>query len=133
MNAFSFVADPGLVPPTITVQRFGVAQLRISWSSSSCAGGQDYGIYMGTIGVWYSHAQIDCDDGAPPPLQEDVPLPAGNAYFIVVPHSDLNNVNPLNSDEGSYGTDNVAGVMTQRPQAPAVGRCVQNQVLACSP
>ena len=132
VDGLSFLADPGAVPPTITVTRLGAASLSISWSASSCAGGGDYGIYQGTIAALpvYNHASIDCDDGGVA-LSETIPLPAGNAYFLVAPHNDVNNNNAAFDDEGSYGTDNIGGVITERPVGTTT--CVANQVLGCSP
>jgi hypothetical protein len=132
VNGLSFQPDPGVVPPTIMVASIGAGLLRISWSASACAGGGDYGVYQGTIASLpvYDHTSIDCIDGGVP-LQEDVPLPAASVYFLLVPHNDVNNNNALFNDEGSYGTDNIAGVMTQRPVG--IATCTANQVLSCSP
>jgi len=132
VNALSFTADPGIVPPTIMLSKIGLASLRISWSASFCAGGQDYGVYQGTIAALpaYDHTAIDCDDGGTP-LEEDFALPVGSVYYLVVPHTDVNNLNPGFSDEGSYGTDFIGGFSTERPVGGAT--CVAQQVLGCSP
>jgi hypothetical protein len=132
VDGLSFLADPGVIPPTITLAKIGAATLRISWSGSSCAGGANYGIYQGTIASLpvYDHTSIDCDDGGIP-LQEDIALPPGSMYYLVAPHNDLNNNNAAFNDEGSYGTDNIGDVMTERPVG--VATCVVNQVLGCSP
>ena len=132
VDGLSFLADPGVVPPTITVTRIGAGTLRISWTVSSCAGGGDYGVYQGTlpVPVGYDHTSVDCDDGGTT-FQEDIPLPGVNSYFLVAPHNDVNNNNAAFNDEGSYGTDNFAGVMTERPVG--IATCAANQVLGCSP
>ncbi|GEM_PF-2009633 len=71
------------------------ASLLIDWGppGGSCTV-TNYGIYRGTLGTWYDHTQIDCDD-AGGDTQEIVGMPAGNAYFLVVPFNA--------SAEGSYG------------------------------
>lgn len=129
VTSLSFLPDPGVVGPTLTVERLG-AQLHLAWTNSTCSGGQDYGIYEGQIGSYYSHTGIVCTDGGVP-LQEDIPLPAGNTYYLVVPHNDPGLLNPAFSDEGSYGLDYVGGAMNERPLS--AGACVANQVLGCSP
>jgi len=96
---------PGYVPATIQVDRSPTNpnELQISWSASCATAAEDYGIYVGTLGQFDTHSALDCsDDGAD--LVEQVPLPAQNSYFLVVPHAQ--------SVEGSYGTDSDA---TQRP------------------
>jgi hypothetical protein len=132
VNGLSFQPDPGVVPPTLMVAKTGAGMLRISWAGSTCAGGSDYGVFQGTIASLpvYDHTSIDCDDGGIP-FQEDFAIPAGNVYFLVAPHNDVNNNNMAFNDEGSYGVDNIAGVMSQRPVG--VNTCAANQVLGCSP
>ena len=57
-----------------------------------------------------------------PFLQEDIPLPQGNAYFIVAPH---------NQDyEGSHGLDNVAGEIAER-ELDGITLCKPEQALGC--
>jgi hypothetical protein len=93
--------------------------LRISWTASCSAGAEEYAIYEGTIGEWYSHTAVDCsDDGGD--MAEDIPLSDGNRYYLVVP------VNP--SQEGSYGT---ASNRTERP--PGAAACAFMQALAACP
>lgn len=97
-NALSFLADPGRVPPpTLRVARSVLTPgyLRLTWGPSTSAGAENYGIYEGTIGIWYSHTAIDCDDALGDRTEEVSPQ-AADSYYIVVPF----NAN----DEGSYGT-----------------------------
>ena len=124
----SGLANPGAIGPSLTVERIDATTLRLSWAASDCDGGEDTGIYQGTIASLhlpvpaYDHTLIDCDD-AFPFLEEDVPLPGDSVYFLVVAH------NEDTGEEGSYGLDNVGGVMTERPVG--VGTCVPVQVLGC--
>ena len=115
VEAFCFLPDPGTVPPTIRVRKslLTPGNLNITWSTSSSAGGEDYGIYEGTIKTWYNHTSIDChDDGGD--LQEEVTPAAGNKYYLVVPN------NP--DAEGSYGQRS-SGV--ERPQGTSPCRLTQ--------
>ena len=96
---------PGYVPATIRVDRSltDPDKLRISWSTSCAAAAEDYGIYQGSLGQFDTHSALDCsDDGAD--LEEEVPLPAQDSYYLVVPHAQ--------GLEGSYGADSSAA---QRP------------------
>ena len=124
---FGAAQDPGEFAPTsrlrgLLVQRLTTGKLRLLWSSSTCPGGENAGIYQGTLGVWY-HAAIVCSDLFPY-LQEDVSMPSYNAYFLVVPHNAIN-------EEGSYGTSTLGGVGQQRPRGTVV--CESNQILSCTP
>jgi len=97
-DAIALLARPGIVPPTVEVAIAsppgGRLRLRLSWSASCSAGAEDYAIYEGTIGSWYSHTALDCSDGGGDLTEEISPSP-GNRYYLVVP------LNP--SSEGSYG------------------------------
>lgn len=103
-------AGPGAVPdgdavpgvPLLVDKRPG--QLRLDWSASCNSAAEDYGVYEGTIGTWYSHVAIQCSSSGA--LFTLIPLPAGNRYYLVVPL-----VTPA---EGSYGTDSNG---TEIPQA----------------
>ncbi|MDX1387888.1 MAG: hypothetical protein R3344_01780, partial [Acidobacteriota bacterium] len=69
------------------------------------------GIYEGTVGTWYNHIAIDCNDG-PPALTEEITPAGGQQYYLLVPHSQT-------KEEGSYGTDLIVGVQTERPPGGA--------------
>ena len=105
--ALTFPSDPGKIayPPNapLTANRVTATTIQLTWGPSCSVGAENYGIYEGVIGSWYSHTQIDCDDGGSN-LTELVTTGAGNRYYLVVPF------NP--NDEGSYG-QNSAGA--QRP------------------
>jgi len=110
---------PGTVPPAITMSKTtSPSEISITWSESNCAGAQDYGIYVGVLGQWYSHVAIDChDDGSN--LTETVPCPPQDVYYLVVPFND--------SDEGSYGRDSSSN---ERPPA-VLSTCRPSQALGC--
>jgi hypothetical protein len=120
VDAMSFLPDPGSVPPTMTVVKSTITagDLTLSWSPATSVGGEDYGIYEGTIGSFYSHTSIDCTDNGGD-LTEEVTPSAGDRYYLVVP------LNP--NDEGSYGKDSGP---SERPVGNP-GRCRPTQALAC--
>jgi len=121
VDGISCLANPGMVPTTLTVGKSVTpGDLTIAWSASCSEGGSDYGIYEGTIGTWYGHASIDCaDDGGD--LTEDVTPAAASSYYLVVPHN--------TREEGSYG---VASSLSERPVGGAA--CAPAQVItACPP
>ena len=91
------MADPGRVPGTISVDKSALTpgDLTVSWAQSCSAGADDYGIYEGEIGVWYSHTTLDCMDGGPL-LEEQVTPAVGDQYYLGVAHSEWRG-------EGSYG------------------------------
>lgn len=115
VDAFCFLPDPGTVPPTIMVNKSSitVGDLTIRWSPSSSAGAEDYGIYEGSIGTWYSHYSIDCHDDSSD-LTEEITPASGDRYYLVVA------LNP--NDEGSYGTDSSN---VERPQGTSPCRATQ--------
>lgn len=84
-------------------------------SCSSAA--QDYAVYEGQVGSWYSHTAIDCSDDGLDRVEEITPAP-GNRYYLVVPLSSP-------AEEGPYGTSSTgaarpAGTTTCAPtQDPA--------------
>jgi hypothetical protein len=119
-DAISLLADPGTVPATPSDQKIHLAKATVSpltvtitWSPSSSAGAEDYGIYEGTlVRPWvYNHADKVCTDSGGD-SQETISPQAPDSYYLVV---------PLNAnDEGSYGTDSAgaerpAGTTTCRP------------------
>ena len=121
VNDFSFLADPGLVPPTLTVAHGPSfpSDVTLSWSTSCSSGAENYAIYQGTLGSWYSHTALDCsDDGAL--LTETVPVGPGNLYYLVVPEN--------TDDEGSYGLNSAS---TQRPRG--ITTCTVTQTISSCP
>jgi hypothetical protein len=111
--------NPGRVPPTIHVDKAGGGNLTVSWTTSCSQGADDYEIYEGTIGAWYSHTSKVCTDTAHD-LAETFAPAAGSDYYLVVPRNSV--------EEGSYGA-NSGGV--ERPVGTA--QCVTPQVLTPCP
>jgi hypothetical protein len=107
---------PGTVPATLSVSRSATTPgaLALSWSPSCSGGAEDYGVYEGEIGVWYSHEPIDCTD-QDHDFFEQVEPSAGDRYYLVVP----SNID----DDGSYGTDSDG---EERPAGSLSCRLTQN-------
>ena len=125
VDGLSWVGNPGLVPPTITVDKVPLStNLAISWAASCSDGALDYGIYEGQIGVWYAHAAVVCTDTGTL-LTETITPGAGNRYYLVVPHNVVT--------EGSYGKSKnfPAGSDTERPVGAP--RCSTQQVITPCP
>jgi hypothetical protein len=121
VEGLSCLANPGLVPPTIQVNKATAppTDLIVSWSASCADGARDYGIHQGTIGAWYSHKALDCND-AGADLKEQVTPAAASSYYLVV---------PMNyRGEGSYGTRSSG---PQRPVGTVV--CMTPQLITSCP
>jgi len=88
VDALSCQATPGRVPTTISVERSALTSgwLSISWSPSCSVGGEDYGIYEGTIGGYYTHLLRDCSDDGNDFVEELSPA-VGSSYYLVVAHN----------------------------------------------
>ncbi len=92
---------PGAVPTLLLDKSVLVVDdLVLSWQASCGASVQNYAIYEGQIGSWYSHSRIDCSD-AGADLTEEITPNDGDRYYVVVP-LDAN-------DEGSYGRATLTG------------------------
>lgn len=116
--ALAIVPAPGEALD-LRVTPVSAATIRLAWTAACGVGAEDYAIYEGAIGAWYSHAAIDChDDGAP--LEEDVPAGPGGRYYLVVA------TNP--GSEGSYGRRSGGA---ERPVGAAA--CAAPQVIAACP
>jgi hypothetical protein len=91
---------------TLTMERFGAAQVRLNWTPSCEPSDGRYGIYQGNLTTLlplgtYNHSGTFCNVSG---LTRTL-LPAfTNAYYLVVPAH--------GSNEGSYGT----GALGARPQ-----------------
>jgi hypothetical protein len=110
--------NPGRVPPTIHVDKAG-ANITVTWSTSCSQGADDYEIYEGTIGTWYSHTSKVCTDTAHDLTETFAPAVASD-YYLVVPRNAV--------EEGSYGA-NSGGV--DRPVG--IAQCVTPQILTTCP
>jgi hypothetical protein len=106
----------------MTVQRFpGEGMLLLQWEDS-CFADDEYGIYQGQLGNWYSHVAVQCGDADGASLSEMIAEPASNAYFLVVPYG---------MTEAPPGFDSSGD---PRPQGAEDGRCVTVQAPAgCEP
>lgn len=129
VDGLSTLGNPGVVGATLFVNKTASPQLDLSdvilsWSASCSEGTSNYGIYEGTIGTWYSHTFVDCDD-AIPLLTEQITPAAGSHYYLVVP------LNP--QTEGSYGQrrDNPIPTFTERPIGAA--QCITVQTVTPCP
>jgi len=109
---------PGEVP-LLRVDRISDSTLRLTWDASCAVAAADYGIYAGSIGSWL-HTAVDCeDDGSD--RTEEVLMPAGDAYYLVVPS--------IPGQEGSYGRGSSGA-----ERATGTGPCEASQLTtACSP
>lgn len=91
-------------------------QLVLTWGSSCSATDNDYGVYQGFIGAYYSHFSKVCTTGGATTTSF---APDGfNRYYLVVPHDGI--------QEGSYGL-NRSGA--ERPQGG--GACEGVQTVTC--
>jgi hypothetical protein len=113
VDGLSTVGNPGVVAATLFMNKTVFPQLDgsnviLSWSASCSEGAEDYEIYQGTIGAWYSHTFVVCND-AIPLLTETITPALGSHYYLVVPRN--------TQTEGSYGArrDNPIPTFTERP------------------
>jgi len=123
VDGISCLANPGVLPISpasdqMFVSKVGGGDIVLDWSASCSSGAEDYGIYEGTIGTYYSHTMIDCDD-AGSDLVEQITPAVGSNYYLVVPHGKA---------EGSYGRDSAGA---ERPFGGAV--CATPQILTPCP
>jgi hypothetical protein len=139
VDAFSCQANPGRVYDRnvyqlpILIRKLSTwpspLNITITWAPSCSAGAEDYGIYEGTIGTWYSHRQLFCNDVDGLPYSENFNPTGGNLYWLVVPHNF--------ADEGAYGLDydpTRVPPRIERPQPAAlVDRCYVPQVVTACP
>jgi hypothetical protein len=105
----------GRIPDGLTVpgaplrmSRVGASQLLLQWSPSCSSADDDYAIYEGTIGSYYSHnVQKACSTNHQTSFVVSSPGLASR-YYLVVPHD--------GEVEGSYGVDRQDN---ERPQGTA--------------
>ena len=118
-------AGPGRVPVTMTVRKAApVGNIVIDWSASCSATADNYGIYEGTIGSWYSHTLIDCNDVGADLTEQITPI-AGSSYYLVVPHNA--------QAEGSYGSCSMGVCFAGDERPVGAAQCVTPQALAPCP
>lgn len=114
-SGFSFPPSPGEVLQLVAAK--SGADVALAWQPG-CGAADDYAIYEGALGDWYSHDQVQCSTNGQ--AAGVVSPAAGDRYFLVVPTGE--------AFEGSYGR----GVGdAERPAA--VAACVASQRLAVCP
>ena len=105
-----------LLGQVLTVTRVG-GDINLSWGASCRQTDNDYEVYEGSIGTYYSHTSRFCTTGG---MRSITFTPAsGGRYYLIVPRNDLS--------EGSYGVSSNA---TERPQGNTACR---QQVLGGCP
>ncbi len=110
---FAFPASPGSAPDggtvpgtPLSISKSG-ANAHLAWGAACVTDANDYAIYRGALGSWYSHSSVVCTTGGA--TSADVAYGGGNEYYLVV---------PINGTlEGSYGT-NSSGAQIPPAAAP---------------
>ncbi|HEU5179212.1 MAG TPA: hypothetical protein VFW45_00345, partial [Candidatus Polarisedimenticolia bacterium] len=123
LRDFAFVPAPGGVPDgsslpgiPLTVTPAAAGAITLSWGSACSTGANDYEIYEGTAGTYYSHTAAFCSTGG---LTTKTFTPtAGNHYYLVVSRNAVR--------EGTYGS---ASSGAPRPQGS--GACLVRDLAAC--
>ena len=102
------VPDGGPVPgvPLTITRGVGPGSLDLDWGASCAATADDYAVYEGVLGSWYSHTAAVCSTSGV--LEATLNASSGDRYYLVVPLDD--------QSEGSYGTDS-SGAERPRPGA----------------
>jgi len=100
----------------LVLERLATSEITLTWDASCSAGDDDYEIYAGNVGSYYSHFSKFCSTGNST-TTTFMPDP-GNRYYLVVPR------NP--GGEGSYGLD---GGGFERPTGG--GACLIQDTIAC--
>lgn len=106
------MASPGRGDELLAHKTPDGASLELSWTPT-CDAAVDYGVYEGTLGVWYSHAPVQCSTAGGTSVT--ITPGQGNRYLLVVPNNQ--------SAEGSYGTDSNG---LERPAAATGCRSTQH-------
>ena len=118
-------SGPGRVPVTISLRKAVTpADVVIDWSASCSTAADDYGIYQGTLGTWYSHTLLDCNDQGSD-LSEQITPAAASSYYLIVPHN--------GQAEGSYGNCSIGACAGADERPVGTAKCVTPQVLAPCP
>ncbi len=109
--------DGALVPGVpLTIAKMG-GDITLSWDASCSPTDTDYGVYEGSIGVYYSHTERLCTTGG---LVGVTLTPgAGDRYYLVVPRNA--------ASEGSYGHTSDGD---ERP--PGSSTCLSQLIDQCS-
>lgn len=111
------VPDGAQVPGTpLTVEQATGGQLRLTWGDSCLPTDNDFEIYEGTLGAFYSHTMKFCTTSGAT-TSTFLPGP-GSTYYVVVPRN--------GPREGSYGINSNA---VERP--PGVPACLAQEIAVC--
>ncbi len=107
----SGVVPNGTSPDSLplTVAKAGGGDITLAWDASCSPYDEDYEVYEGSVGGWYSHAPVLCTTGAATTVTIDPS--AGSRYYLAVPRN--------GAVEGSYGLD---GDGAERPASPVACR-----------
>lgn len=108
----------GRVPESGVPLRLGKSgdDLTLQWGASCLSSDNDYELYEGTIGAYYSHIPKMCTTGGS--TSETLSPDFGSHYYLVVPRSI--------AFEGSYGVDRSG---TERPQGASA--CSTRNIGGC--
>jgi hypothetical protein len=90
--------------------------VRLTWTASCAASDDDYAVYEGAIGSYYSHDTKICTTGGA--TTATITPDPGSVYYLVVPRDAVG--------EGSYGRDSEG---QERPVG--AGQCVAQGAVSC--
>jgi hypothetical protein len=106
--------------PLLTLKRSTTegtsTDITLSWGASCLATDDDYEVYEGQVGSFYSHTSLFCSTGGATTIT--FTPSAGDRYYLVAPRNATR--------EGSYGTDSGN---TERPQGAAA--CLVQLIGVC--
>jgi hypothetical protein len=114
----ALAAAAGDVGNTLAITKAAAGDLALSWSASCAVTDDDYGVYEGSLGIWYSHASRLCTTGGA--TNATLTPQAASAYYLVVPRND--------TFEGSYGENSLGGPIPQ-----GAGACEEQFVTGACP
>jgi hypothetical protein len=112
------IPEPGGEVQALRLERVGKTSIRLDWEVSCSPADGDHAVYVGLLGDFTSHAPVPglCSTGGS--TSAAVPVPGGDAFYLVVPGN--------GSTEGSYGT---ASDGSERP--PGISSCLPQQLGNC--
>ena len=105
----------GSLPAALVLDHTGT-QLDLTWAASCLTSDVDYAVYEGMLGSFNTHDPISCTTNNA--LTHSLPMPAGNAYYLVVPTNLFN--------EGSYGRTG-----SDQQRIPSANACYPHAVGVC--
>jgi hypothetical protein len=123
VNCEAVAGGPGSIPnggdtagEPMRVDKVDATHVSLTWSDSCSPTDDNYGIFQGFLGLWYSHFAERCGTGGA--TTATVATDQFDRYYLVVPYDA--------TDEGSYGRD---GNGDERPAGG--GACRGNQIVTC--